>query len=160
MSRGRAWESVFSKSWMIWILWGDLYRPLLNLPATFLNSMVFIFPFPCYHLYYSSDSRDFLIFLIMSEPGHIYCFSYTSCPCPQQYPVNEATEPEISQPSTHPFLFWFGFSPHTTASSTLPQGSTGVPCLLHPLAFLFSPPSDHLHLLFTLLRTSSRFPCS
>lgn len=105
MSRGRAWESVFSKSWMIWILWGDLYRPLLNLPATFLNSMVFIFPFPCYHLYYSSDSRDFLIFLIMSEPGHIYCFSYTSCPCPQQYPVNEATEPEISQPSTHPFLF-------------------------------------------------------
>lgn len=64
-------------------------------------------------------------FLIMAAPVHIYSFPPHSCPLPQQHqhPGNEATELEISQPSTHLILSFISicFQPPHNCQHQLPS---------------------------------------
>lgn len=91
---------------------------------------------------------------------HLLTFPSTSC-----HNVGDQSTQSLSQRSHSPLpnqlslLFWFGFSPHTTASTTPPQGSTAVPHLGYPWPSS-SPLPQIITLLFALLRTSSHFSCS
>lgn len=138
----------------------SFYRPLLNLPAKLPDSVAFILPFPCCHLYQSPDSRVFSYFLDSTStcshlllPFHLLASSS----------VSKTTGLAISQPlcplSSH-FYFDLVLGPTQLPAPHPLKVPQKLPVSRIPLAFLFAPLSDHPHLLLALLRTSSHFPRS
>lgn len=145
------WFGYFARAGGVSVGLCLFYRPLLNLPAVLLNSTAFILLFSLYHLYiyltpeysltdYASICSHFLL--------SFHLLPSSSATSPSGHGNPWAWDPIALLPTQFWLLFWFGVTPYTTGSTILPQSPTEVPCLLHPLAFLIVPPSDHLHFAF------------
>lgn len=142
--------------WGVWVAWSTFYRLLHSSQQCFwilwfhtsvpmLPSLSFIW-------------LQCVLFCWFCQ--HLLTFPSTSC----HNISDQSTQPlglrsHSPLPTQFSLLFWFGFSPHTTASTTPPQGSTAVPCL--GITWPSSLPLPQIiTLLFALLRTSSHFSCS